>query len=153
MTWRKPPPWARRNRNGEASKFGNRTSRGLDGRSYHSALEASVSNWLLAQEKAGEIQILKRQQHIHFFSLDVKLCEYWPDFTVKNLSSGEIYWIEAKGKENTDWLIKLNLWRAGGPGRLDLIKGDWKAPRLVESITPQAVNLHVRPEQVFGRLT
>lgn len=153
MTWRKAPPWARKNANGQESKFGNRTSRGLDGRSYHSALEAVASNWLLAQEQAGEITILKRQQHIHLFSEDVKLCEYWPDFTVRDNETGEIYWVEAKGKENTDWLIKLNLWRAGGPGRLDLIKGDWRRPHLAETIRPVSPGKHVRHDQVYGRLT
>lgn len=141
------PPWRR-----GPSKYGNRTSRGLDGRSYHSALEASVSNWLLARVKAGEIQILKQQQHIHLFSHDVKLCEYWPDFTVKEIATQEIFWIEAKGAEKPDWLIKLNLWRAGGPGRLDIIKGNWKRPQLVESVRPVNPGFHVRDDQVFGKL-
>lgn len=147
--WQGRPPWMQKKKE---SKYRNRTSTGLDGRKYHSGLEASVSNWLLAQEKAGEISIIKRQQHIHLFSLDVKLCEYWPDFTILDKRTQEIYWVEAKGAEKPEWAIKLNLWRAGGPGRLDIIKGRWSSPRLVESVTPVQVGLHTREDQVFGKI-
>jgi hypothetical protein len=152
MAWQNRKRWGARNANGTDSKYGNRTCKGLDGRSYHSALEASVSNWLLAQERAGEIIILKRQQHLHLFSEEIKVCEYWPDFTIQDVPTKEIYWVEAKGTENPDWLIKLNLWRAGGPGRLDIIKGDWKRPKLKEHIFPLKPMLHCRQDQVFGKL-
>lgn len=124
---------------------------GLDGRTYHSAFEAQVSNIYMADSLAGKITVIKQQQHIHLFSGDVKLCEYWPDFTIRD-ANGEVYWAEAKGHETTDWLIKLNLWRAGGPGRLDVWRGDWRRPRLVERIIPANPGLHIRHDQVWGKL-
>lgn len=133
------------------NKFGNRTSKGLDGYTYHSALEAAVSNILYYRERAGELTVVKRQQHIHYYSEGVKICEYWPDFTVR-LKNGEFMWVEAKGKENPDWVAKVNLWRAGGPGVLELWKGHWQRPGLADTIVPAKAGLHIRHEQVFSKL-
>lgn len=134
-----------------ASKYKNeRKARGFDGHTYHSSLEASVSNRLLAEEKDGKLRVIARQQHIHLFSEDEKLCEYWPDFTV--WQEGAFRWIEAKGFEKPDWLIKLNLWRVGGAGPLEIWGGSWRRPVLREVIIPKFPGKHVRQEQVFGRL-
>lgn len=133
------------------NKYGNRTTAGLDGYRYHSALEASVANVLFAQERLQELTVVKRQQHIFLYSFGIKVCEYWPDFTVR-LPDGEIAWIEAKGKENPDWRIKLNLWRAGGPGKLHVWSGTWRHPKLKEIIIPSQVGHHVLHDQVFGKL-
>lgn len=136
-----------------SKKYGNRTAKGLDGFKYHSALEAAVSNIILADEKAGLCRLILRQQHIHFFHAGVKLCEYWPDFTVYDLVKKEIIWIEAKGMETTDWKIKLNLWRAGGPGRLFVYMGEWSRPKLTEIITPESPRSLISQQQTFQRLS
>lgn len=134
------------------SKFGNRSNKGLDGHTYHSALEAAVANMLFADQRAGLLFVIKRQQHIHIFSHGIKIGEYWPDFVVRDAKSGEIYWVEAKGFEKPDWHWKLNLWRAGGPGRLFIYKGTWRRPHLDEIVMPVSLCAHVDAAQVMGKL-
>lgn len=124
-----------------------------DGRSFHSKLEANVYNILVSRQNNKELKIIKYQQHIHLYSLDIKLCEYWPDFTCIDLKTNEIFWVEAKGKsDNADWRIKFNLWKAGGPGKLEMWYGDHKRPFLGETIIPIELGLHIRRDQVYGKL-
>lgn len=147
MTWGKF-------RNG--TKFGNKKRKGLDGYDYHSQLEAAVADILFFREKAGEVRVLKRQQHIHYYATSaddaVKIGEFWPDFTVLDLALKEIYWIEAKGYEQDTWAWKRNCWNAGGPGRLEIWKGDHRKPKLHRTIVPLRPGWFVNHEQVYGKL-
>jgi hypothetical protein len=122
------------------------------GRTYHSKLELAVNNILELRERAKEIRILKRQQHIHFYFEDEKLCEYWPDFTCIDLKTDEVFFVEAKGYETPEWLIKLKLWRAGGPGKLEIWRGSHGNPRITEIVIPKHEFGLARREQIFGKL-
>lgn len=137
-------------RNG--NKYNARKAKSLDGRTYHSALEAQLNSLLMLEERAGKIKILKRQQRVAFWLEGIKICEYWPDFTVQDLTSGEVYWVEAKGMETSDYRIKKNLWLAGGPGRLQVFKGSYKAPILAEEIIPKKLFFAVDKEKIFEKL-
>jgi hypothetical protein len=106
----------------------------LDGRSFGSKLEASVYGLLKFREKAKEIEILQCQDHVYL--TDARIL-YVADFKCRWTKTGEFLWVEAKGYETSDWRLKLRLWKAYGPGQLEIFKGTYKYPQLVETIYPK----------------
>lgn len=105
----------------------------LDGYSFASQMEAAGYLMLKAREQAGEIVVEKVQDRVFLTDADI---EYRPDFKCRVVATDEIFWVEIKGFETTDWRIKLRLWRHYGPGRLDVYKGSAKNLRLYESVIP-----------------
>jgi hypothetical protein len=112
-----------RHRN-QKSKLGNiRVS--YDGHSFASKLEAAVYFQLKILLMAGEIEILSFQPRVHL--TDARIL-YIPDFKCRNLKTNEIYFVEAKGFETTDWKIKKRLWEKYGPGPLHIWHGTYLRP-------------------------
>lgn len=105
-----------------------------DGRSFASKGERDCYEMLKLMEKAGEIEILQCQDHVHLTSERIL---YIPDFKIMDKRLNEIIWIEFKGFETDIWKIKKKLWRGYGPGRLRIYKGQGLKIRLVEEIIPK----------------
>lgn len=121
-----------RHRNGNWTKYGNSTrARGA------SLLEDAVEDLLRLRELAGELILEAKQDNV--FLTQARL-RYIPDFRCRDLSTGEVFYVEAKGMETDIWKRNLRLWRAGyGPGRLEIWKGSYKRPYLDETVTPQLI--------------
>lgn len=130
-------PWPNR-----PNKYGNKTN--LEPCSYgykhKSGLELAVCNFYAWLEKGGEIKVIKHEEHLKF---PCETCGesviYWPDLTIQDLKTGEIYWVEAKGKEMDKWPKVRRAWRRIGPGRLLIYKGKWQAPKLVETLWSECI--------------
>jgi hypothetical protein len=88
---------------------------------------------LKQRQAAGELQILKLQDHIKLTKASIG---YIPDFKCLDLKTGETFHVEAKGFETERWLMIYKLLHFYGPGKLEIWKGDWKRPFLKETIIP-----------------
>lgn len=104
------------------------------GYSFASKLEASVFQMLTLMERAGEIAEIQVQDTVYL--TDARI-QFIPDFKVKNLKTGEYEWHEAKGIATPQFQIKRKLWMYYGPGLLNIWKGTWIKPVLIETITPK----------------
>ena len=119
---------------GKRRKFNTAKERpvGITGRSYHSKLERDYRDKVLAaMEAAGEIRDIKDQPQVYltdarigyrpdFMFYAQKQIQWGPDTVIQ---PGEQVWIETKGFETADWLIKKKLWSVYGPGKLIIIGG------------------------------
>jgi hypothetical protein len=112
----------------------NATKVETDGHSFSSKLEAALYQHLRLREKAGEIKILQTQDHVYL--TDARIA-YIPDFKCEDLSTGEIYWVEAKGFESDRWPTIKKLWKHYGPGRLEIWKGTYLRLHLEEVLKPK----------------
>lgn len=121
------------------SKYGARRTNCLAKKHPHgSALEASVCDLLSAREQANEISEVKWIATVRL----TKTVTWKVDFAATDNKTGKRFWIEAKGKEMADYRIKKKLWAEGfGPGKLEIWKGDWKRPKLAETILPNVVDM------------
>lgn len=116
---------------------------------FASKLENAVHEILLLREKAGEITSIQKQARVFLgkqiitYSLTKKkkvTLIYWKvDFSFIDRKRGVKIWCEAKGFESEDYKTKLNLWREKGPGPLEIWKGSYKSPVLIEVIDPKKV--------------
>jgi hypothetical protein len=122
----------------KTNKYNARRSKGGDGRGRASELEHSVAGIIRQRVAAGELLALKEQDKLEFFLFGVRILAYIPDFKVQDARSGEIFWIEGKGFEGEKWSVIKGLWRAAGPGRLEIWQGHYSAPKLTETIRPKA---------------
>ncbi len=118
------------------NKFNAKSTR-VKGVGFHSELEASVDGLLRQRVAAGEILILQRQDKITFHWNGVKIISYMPDFKCQLLSTGEVFWVEAKGFKDALWSVKEACWRAAGPGRLEMWEGDAARPVFTGNIIPK----------------
>jgi hypothetical protein len=111
-------------------KYG--ATRTADG--FPSKLEAAVYQILCLRERAGEIKDIRRQ-HCVDLGYDIR----WKvDFSFTECATGETVWAEAKGQWTADASIKLRMWKNGrGPGKLEIWRGDYRRPQLVEVIEPK----------------
>jgi hypothetical protein len=50
--------------------------------------------------------------------------------------SGEVFYVEAKGKATATWMLKKRLWKHYGPAELHVYKGTYLKPVLDEIIKP-----------------
>lgn len=110
------------------NKFGARRTDG-----FASKLEAAVHQILRLREKAGEISDIQRGR------VELTCGITWNvDFNFIDKTSGKRVWCEAKGVETERYRLCLKLWRGGhGPGLLEIWKGNWRRPTLVEIVKPQ----------------
>lgn len=113
------------------------------GISFSSKLEAAVYQILKFREAAREIEIIQVQAHclicgVPGHDCDHKLkIEYIADFKVRDVKTGEIILIEAKGFANERWPMKLRLYRHYGPHKLEIWMGNHRKPFLKEIVIPQ----------------
>jgi hypothetical protein len=116
------------------SKFGSTRVRSDDGYTFASKLEASVYKILKMRKLSGEIEVTQNQSNIHL--TDAKIL-YIPDFKCLYKKSNETFWVEAKGFETAEWRIKRRLWKAYGPGKLEIWMGSHLKPFLKEILIPK----------------
>lgn len=112
------------------NKYGNKSSKGLDGYNYSSKLEAAIGNMLFAQEKAGEIAITGRQVQIELTPRPGRIT-YKPDFSCLDLITAEAFLVEAKGYANERWPLKLNLYKLFGTCPLHIYYSANSKPEIV----------------------
>lgn len=106
-----------------------RTRPQLDGRSFASALEASVYCML----KAEGVLELRCQVEVRLSDAGII---YKPDFYYFDPKAERWEYAEAKGFETPEWRLKLKLFRAYGPAPLRIYKGSAARPKLVELVVP-----------------
>lgn len=106
----------------------------IDGVSFASKLEAAVYLELKLSVRCGVLEILEHQPRVHL--TDARIL-YIPDFKCLDLRSNEIFFVEAKGFETTDWKLKKRLWLHYGPAILQIWKGSFKRPSLSHIVEPQ----------------
>lgn len=118
-----------------AFRFGNNKYRAKRTEGFPSKLEAAVYYKLLEREKVGAIKNIKRQQQVVLQGGPRETRITWRiDFSFEISDTGELCYAEAKGIENADYKIKLKLFRANPPGRLEIWRGSYKNPKLVEIV-------------------
>lgn len=104
-----------------------------------SMLEKGVCYQMEIRQQRGEITDIKRQS-----TVDLGDRITWKvDFSFTVVLTGERRWAEAKGKWQTDALIKKKIWSSRGPGPLELWEGDWKSPRHTRTIIPTNPNQEI----------
>ena len=87
---------------------------------------------LLLREKAGQISDIKRG------SVELTCGIKWNvDFNFLDNETKKRVWAEAKGVETERYLICKKLWTEFGPGILEIWKGNYMNPKLVDVIIPQ----------------
>lgn len=114
-------------------KYSNERSLCALGHSHRSKLESAVCQIIQLREKAGELELLQIEDHVKISGWYT----YVPDFKCKDLETGEIFWIEAKGKADGRWPSTKKGWRHSGPGKLEIWGGTHRAPMLLETIIPR----------------
>jgi hypothetical protein len=96
--------------------------------------EAAVFQILKLREKSGEITGIRHPARVHL------TCGiYWNvDFNFISVKSGHTIWAEYKGFEDRRYRMCKKLWEGGfGPGTLEIWKGSWMRPMLVEVVKPK----------------
>jgi hypothetical protein len=87
------------------------------------------------REKAGELVLLQAEDHVYLTRARIP-CVL--DFKCQEMSTGDIFWIEAKGFANDRWPIIKKLWPFYGPGRLEIWMGSYSRIKLSETIIPNS---------------
>jgi hypothetical protein len=101
---------------------------------FPSKLEAAVYGKLLEREKFGLIKNIKRQQVVTLINCDHcgTRMTWKVDFSFEE--NGRTVFCEAKGIETDDYKRKVKQWRESPPARLEIWKGIYKNPKLIEVI-------------------
>ena len=89
-------------------------------RRFHSTGEGHYGEHLFARQQNGEISDLEFQVRWDCMVGGKRIGKRRMviDFRYYEKSRGEIVWDDFKGEPTTEWLIKADIWRAGGPGLL-----------------------------------
>jgi hypothetical protein len=107
------------------------------GQSFPSKLEAAVYMELLLLVRSGEYRNLKRQASVELQGGGAATRIAWKlDFSLERVADGATVYVEAKGKEMPDYVLKLKIWRERRPAELWIFKGHHECPRRVEVIQP-----------------
>lgn len=100
---------------------------------FPSKLEYAVHEILLLRQRAGKINDIKRQQKVILQDGGRDTNISWRvDFSFEE--NGETVYAEAKGIETGEYRLKLKLWRKNPPADLEIYKGSWSNPVLIERI-------------------
>lgn len=106
----------------------------VNGKCFMSGLEGAVYWLLCLRAKAGEIKDIKCYR-----SFQLTPSVRWKvDFSYFCLKRNCEVAAEAKGKETADYLVKKNLWKDFGTMPLEIYKGTYRRPFLVETIQPSS---------------
>lgn len=117
-------------RNRSRQKFNAKPTNG-----FSSKLENAVHEILKLREKAGEISDIKCQQQVILQDGPREVKISWRvDFSYVDNKSGETVFVEAKGVETETYRLKLKMWRGNPPAALEIYKGSYQRPTLVERI-------------------
>lgn len=108
---------------------------------FPSRLEKAVHDILKREEELGRITAIKRQQVVV-----LRDCEHcgtritWKvDFSYVDKKDFETVFVEAKGVETAEYKRKLKLWKKAPPFKLEIYKGSWQRPKLVETVEKKNV--------------
>lgn len=96
--------------------------------------EAALFQLLKLREQSGEIKDIRHPARVHL------TCQiHWNvDFEFTFVKTRKKGWAEYKGFEDRRYRICKQLWKGGfGPGLLEVWKGHYSSPRLVEIIKPK----------------
>lgn len=100
-----------------------------------SALEASVCDQHHLLEVAGQITEFKWIASVQL----TRRVKWKVDFSYWDVVRAKRVWVEAKGAEDLGYKVKKTLWSEGfGPGELQIWKGNYLRPKLVEVIIPES---------------
>lgn len=113
--------------------MGNTRSTCALGHSHRSKLEHAVCAIIQLRQKAGELELLQVEDHV----LISGWYRYVPDFKCRDLKTGEVFWIEAKGYANDRWPSTKRGWKHAGPGKLEIWGGSHANPKLVDVVIPR----------------
>lgn len=116
------------------NKFSAKKCQDDSGRRFDSQGERDCFFYLRLLEKAGEIEIIQQQAQTYLTDAEIG---YRADFLVRDLKICEDVWVEYKGFEQPEWLLKKKLWKYYGPGRLRIYKGRGLRIFLAEEIIPR----------------
>lgn len=106
------------------------------GKWFSSRLESALHDYLLEQERAGEISDIRQQVRVKLTLAEIV---YIPDFSAVDVKTGQTCYYESKGFETDVWRIKRRLWVFYGNGPLYVFKGTYKKLYLHEVIIPRVV--------------
>lgn len=102
---------------------------------FGSRLENAVYQRLKDRETIGLISDIKRQQIVVLQDGPREMRITWRvDFSFLDKEKNETVYAEAKGIETSDYKLKLKIWRKLKPAKLEIWKGTYKNPKLVEVI-------------------
>lgn len=102
---------------------------------FPSKLEAAVYEILLLRQKNGELSDIKRQHTVTLQDGPRDVLIQWRiDFSYIDTKTQQRCFCEAKGFSTDVYLLKLKLFRKNPQGRLEIYKGTYKNPKLVEII-------------------
>jgi hypothetical protein len=103
---------------------------------YGSKLEQAVGQVLQAREQSGEIRNIRRQVAVVLQDGPRERRIVWKiDFSFEVVVTGLTRFAEAKGFETEVYKLKLKLFRGRPQGDLEIWKGSYKSPQLVEVIS------------------
>lgn len=102
---------------------------------FPSQLHRAVYQMLLMRQTNGEIGEIEREKQVVLQEGPRNVRITWRvDFRCHDLKSDTWFYVEAKGFETKDYLIKLKMWRKQRPARLEIWKGTAARPFLHELI-------------------
>jgi len=126
------------------TKYGSKQTRSSDGRSFQSCSERDLYELIKARQLAGEVELIQTQAKVSVCGPQGHSCdskckiEYWPDFKIREVASGEIIYEEMKGFATDVWRIKRRLWFHYGPGLLRVYGKNSRGVYLAEEIYPRS---------------
>ena len=100
---------------------------------FASKLENAVYDILKLREKAGEIKNIQCQDAVELTDAKIR-CKI--DFSFIDCKSKKKVYCESKGVITERWRIIKKLWQIFGPGKLEIWKGNYKNPKMVEIVIP-----------------
>lgn len=105
----------------------------FNGRSFHSKMEAAHYANLLLLERAKEVSNIRFQVRIKLSKAEIVSIV---DFLVFDERKKKDVYHEVKGFETPEWRLKRRLWKAYGPGPLEIYSGSHTSIKLKETIIP-----------------
>lgn len=115
------------------SKYRNKFTE-VDGIKFRSKAEAECYSFLKLLERSGTIKLISLQPRVFMTAARIL---YIPDFLIDE--GGKRVYIDVKGKQTRDFILKFKLWRYYGDGTLRLVKKNGFGFDKVKEITTTAV--------------
>lgn len=124
-------------RKGEADRFGGIFKRTLCRMNHHhrSGEESEFCDEMLQPRVwAKEIEILRTEKQMRLSRGNYL---YIADWECRDLKTGEIFYVEFKGKEMERWATTVRMWKAYGPGKLYIWKKNKNGFFLYKTLIPE----------------
>lgn len=117
------------------------------GRRWSSKLELAVYETLLRRVESSELRDLETQQTVVLqqggkvvtgdgITRQIRI-SWRVDFKAVIVATGEDLYIEAKGKETDEYIMKLKMWIKNPPAKLEIYKGSHIFHKITETIYPK----------------